>query len=62
MHYAIAPMPVYDDDPLVLLSLQLCDLRQPSAASCSNCGVDFGQYACMSCNFFDDDVSKKQFQ
>lgn len=39
----------------------LCDTRQPVAASCSSCGVQFGRYACLKCNFFDDTTSKQQF-
>lgn len=39
----------------------LCDTRQPVAASCSSCGVGFGRYVCLQCNFFDDTVSKEQF-
>lgn len=39
----------------------LCDMRQPVAAACSSCGVSFGRYACLKCNFFDDTVSKQQF-
>ena len=39
----------------------LCDTRQPVAKTCTSCGVAFGSYTCMACNFFDDDTSKKQF-
>lgn len=39
----------------------LCDTRQPVGERCSNCGVQFGRYSCMQCNFFDDNTSKKQF-
>jgi hypothetical protein len=39
----------------------LCGTRQPVAASCSSCGVQFGRYACLKCNFFDDTTSKLQF-
>lgn len=30
----------------------LCDLRQPVAEACRACGVRFGRYACLKCNFF----------
>eukprot|EP00798_Chlamydomonas_sp_ICE-L_P019776 gene19776-26468_t len=39
----------------------LCLTRQPTAHSCRECGVAFGQYSCLECNFFDDDLSKEQF-
>lgn len=39
----------------------LCNSRQPVAKACRSCGASFGRYACLVCNFFDDDVSKKQF-
>jgi len=39
----------------------LCDTRQPVAQECSSCGVSFGRYSCMQCNFFDDDTTKQQF-
>ncbi len=41
--------------------VQLCETRQPTAAKCASCGVSFGLYTCLQCNFFDDDLSKKQF-
>ena len=44
------------------LRLQLCELRQPVGRTCSGCGVAFGQYACLACRFYDDDISKRQFQ
>ncbi|CAD7697350.1 unnamed protein product [Ostreobium quekettii] len=40
---------------------ELCGERQPVAASCRGCGVAFGRYSCMECNFFDDDTSKEQY-
>jgi hypothetical protein len=39
----------------------LCDLRQPVSKECAGCGVQFGRYACLVCNFFDDDTKKLQF-
>ncbi|GBF97018.1 hypothetical protein Rsub_09491, partial [Raphidocelis subcapitata] len=39
----------------------LCSLRQPVAEACRGCGVRFGRYSCLKCNFFDDNTSKKQF-
>ncbi|GAX79413.1 hypothetical protein CEUSTIGMA_g6854.t1 [Chlamydomonas eustigma] len=39
----------------------LCSKRQPAAATCNACGVSFGRYSCLQCNFFDDDLSKKQY-
>lgn len=39
----------------------LCDLRQPVAATCVGCGVEFGAYSCLKCCFFDDDLEKQQF-
>lgn len=39
----------------------ICSLRQPTAASCTCCGVSFGSYTCMTCCFFDDELGKEQF-
>ncbi|CAG9462512.1 unnamed protein product [Pedinophyceae sp. YPF-701] len=39
----------------------LCGTEQPVGTSCRSCGAAFGRYACLKCNFFDDDVSKEQF-
>jgi RING finger and CHY zinc finger domain-containing protein 1 len=39
----------------------LCNTRQPVAGSCNSCGVAFGAYSCLKCNFFDDDLERKQF-
>mmetsp|Transcript_14381 Transcript_14381/g.31095 ORF Transcript_14381/g.31095 Transcript_14381/m.31095 type:complete len:324 (+) Transcript_14381:118-1089(+) len=39
----------------------LCHTRQPAGRTCSRCKVAFGRYACLWCNFFDDDLSKQQF-
>ncbi len=39
----------------------LCDLRQPVGKECKACGVQFGCYSCLICNFFDDDLKKLQF-
>eukprot|EP00293_Proteomonas_sulcata_P014720 CAMPEP_0184288840 /NCGR_PEP_ID=MMETSP1049-20130417/1328_1 /TAXON_ID=77928 /ORGANISM="Proteomonas sulcata, Strain CCMP704" /LENGTH=223 /DNA_ID=CAMNT_0026595407 /DNA_START=45 /DNA_END=714 /DNA_ORIENTATION=- len=38
-----------------------CELRQPVAPSCCDpeCGNKFGEYSCMICNFFDDDLTKQ---
>ncbi|CAD7698853.1 unnamed protein product, partial [Ostreobium quekettii] len=38
-----------------------CGDRQPVAPRCRTCGVAFGAYTCMVCNFFDDDTAKEQF-
>lgn len=34
---------------------------QPIAPECRSCGVAFGEYVCLRCSFFDDDLSKDQF-
>ena len=39
----------------------VCDERQPVGSDCRLCGVSFGAYSCMECNFFDDDNSKQQY-
>jgi RING finger/CHY zinc finger protein 1 len=39
----------------------LCATRQKPSATCSACGVLFGEYSCLACNFFDDDLSKGHF-
>lgn len=39
----------------------LCGVEQDVQHSCINCGVYMGKYFCSTCNFFDDDVSKKQY-
>eukprot|EP00878_Enallax_costatus_P019254 GHUV01020309.1.p1 GENE.GHUV01020309.1~~GHUV01020309.1.p1 ORF type:complete len:137 (+),score=29.09 GHUV01020309.1:227-637(+) len=39
----------------------LCSCRQPVAEHCSSCGVRFGAYSCLQCNFFDDVTAKQQF-
>ncbi|KAG8500974.1 hypothetical protein CXB51_003072 [Gossypium anomalum] len=39
----------------------LCDREQDVQQYCINCGVCMGKYFCSKCNFFDDDVSKKQY-
>lgn len=36
----------------------LCDLRQPVGTRCARCKVAFGEYVCLLCNFFEDDLSK----
>jgi RING finger/CHY zinc finger protein 1 len=43
------------------LECAVCNLRQPVAETCAGCGVQFGRYSCLECNFFDDTTSKKQF-
>ncbi|AUF82230.1 E3 ubiquitin--protein ligase MIEL1-like protein [Tetraselmis virus 1] len=37
-----------------------CDTRQPVSTKCKDCGVTFGEYSCMICNFFED-TDKQQF-
>ncbi|XVF55549.1 hypothetical protein PTKIN_Ptkin06aG0044700 [Pterospermum kingtungense] len=39
----------------------LCDTEQDVKQHCTNCGVCMGKYFCSKCNFFDDDVSKRQY-
>ena len=39
----------------------LCDTRQPVARECNTCAVEFGAYYCDKCQFYDDDVSRRQF-
>ena len=38
-----------------------CNERQSVAASCTKCGVTFGEYFCEPCRFYDNDTSKGQF-
>ena len=38
-----------------------CSSEQAPAQYCKACGHCFGEYTCLICNYFDDDVSKKQF-
>ena len=39
-----------------------CGLRQAVAETCASpaCGVRFGEYACLECRFFDDDVGEQK--
>lgn len=39
----------------------VCDTEQLVAHTCSNCGVNMGEYFCDICKFYDDDVDKGQF-
>ncbi|XP_010689159.2 E3 ubiquitin-protein ligase RZFP34 [Beta vulgaris subsp. vulgaris] len=39
----------------------LCGVEQDVQQNCVNCGIVMGKYFCSKCNFFDDDVSKKQY-
>ncbi|GFH12102.1 uncharacterized protein HaLaN_07730, partial [Haematococcus lacustris] len=39
----------------------LCSSVQPVGSHCSSCGISFGLYSCLQCNFFDDDITKQQF-
>ena len=39
----------------------LCNTRQPVARECNTCAVEFGAYYCDKCQFYDDDVSRRQF-
>ncbi|GAB4842936.1 E3 ubiquitin-protein ligase RZFP34 [Ancistrocladus abbreviatus] len=39
----------------------LCGTEQEVQQYCKECGVCMGKYFCLKCNFFDDDVSKKQY-
>eukprot|EP00884_Botryococcus_braunii_P013051 jgi/Botrbrau1/21747/Bobra.43_1s0141.1 len=39
----------------------LCEERQPVASECRKCGVCFGEYTCLKCTFFDDDLRRGQF-
>ena len=36
----------------------LCDTRQPVSRSCTKCSTSFGEYSCLICNFWEDDLSK----
>lgn len=38
-----------------------CNLEQPVAQRCSGCLQQFGRYSCLQCNFFDENIAKKQF-
>jgi len=39
----------------------LCDTEQVVQQNCINCGVCLGKYFCVTCKFFDDDISKQQY-
>ncbi|XP_064936013.1 E3 ubiquitin-protein ligase MIEL1-like [Musa acuminata AAA Group] len=39
----------------------VCDTEQPVAQVCSNCGVNMGEYFCVVCRFYDDDVAKGHY-
>uniref|UniRef100_A0A452YBT1 CTCHY-type domain-containing protein n=1 Tax=Aegilops tauschii subsp. strangulata TaxID=200361 RepID=A0A452YBT1_AEGTS len=39
----------------------LCNKEQDVQQNCSGCGACMGKYFCEKCNFFDDDISKKQY-
>ncbi|CAI9284745.1 E3 ubiquitin-protein ligase MIEL1 [Lactuca sativa] len=39
----------------------VCDTEQPVARSCTNCGVNMGEYFCELCKFYDDDIDKGLF-
>ncbi|KAK7838529.1 e3 ubiquitin-protein ligase rzfp34 [Quercus suber] len=39
----------------------MCSTEQDIQQNCIQCGVCMGKYFCSKCNFFDDDVSKKQY-
>ena len=39
----------------------ICKIRQNISNKCINCNIKFGEYYCSICNYFDDDISKKQF-
>eukprot|EP00210_Caulerpa_lentillifera_P001744 g1674.t1 len=39
----------------------ICNTRQPISNYCISCGIQFGQYYCPECRFFDDDTSKEHF-
>jgi hypothetical protein len=63
--------PLHDQDPQQRHELDrtavrevvcaLCEKRQPIAETCYACGVEFGEYRCLRCSFYDDDVTKQQF-
>ncbi|CAM8964486.1 unnamed protein product [Rhodiola kirilowii] len=46
---------------IVQVICSLCNTEQDVRQNCINCGVCMGKYFCAKCNFFDDDVSKKQY-
>lgn len=39
----------------------VCNTRQGVSPNCVSCGVDFGAYACLTCRFFDDDLTKQPY-
>ncbi|CAN4123232.1 unnamed protein product [Withania somnifera] len=39
----------------------VCDTEQLVARTCTNCGVNMGEYFCEVCKFYDDDIDKGQF-
>ncbi|EPS67024.1 hypothetical protein M569_07750 [Genlisea aurea] len=57
---------VYDRHELIRCDVKqvicsVCDTEQPVARTCSNCGVNMGEYFCSICKFYDDDIDKGQF-
>ncbi|KAL8195755.1 hypothetical protein R6Q57_025508 [Mikania cordata] len=39
----------------------VCDTEQPVSRTCTNCGVNMGEYFCEICKFYDDDIDKGLF-
>lgn len=39
----------------------VCSTQQPVGLNCVQCGVRFGEYTCLKCNLYDNDLKKNQF-
>ncbi|KAL4856014.1 E3 ubiquitin-protein ligase [Chlorella vulgaris] len=50
-----------DRKAITELVCALCNTRQPVGTCCTACGVSFGAYSCLTCRFFDDDLSKQPY-
>ncbi|PWA52980.1 CHY-type/CTCHY-type/RING-type Zinc finger protein [Artemisia annua] len=57
---------IYDRHELVRSDVKqvicsVCDTEQPVGRTCTNCGVNMGEYFCDICIFYDDDLDKGLF-
>jgi RING finger and CHY zinc finger domain-containing protein 1 len=52
---------VLDRHAITRVKCAQCGLEQRVARQCASCLQQFGKYSCLECNFFDENVSKRQF-
>lgn len=52
---------VLDRHAITRVKCAHCSLEQPVATRCRGCLQQFGRYSCLECNFFDENINKKQF-